>query len=121
MRRGSLIVVVLSLLVALPATAAAHTLSYSTAKRAAAAKGTEIAHQPTTVKHVTRLNRHRYEADAIWNRTDPVGCKLCGQNRSGQLVDTPTTLEYCVAELTVKFRSRRSRRVVVSLDSRSCS
>ena len=119
-RRGVAIFIVPLLLGALPAVAEAHTLSYSKAKRAAAAKGKRIAHKRTRVKSLIRMSRHRYYAQVHWTRTDPDGCIGCGYDEdTGAFYNTATT-EYCFAELTVKFRSRRSRRVVAIRDSQVC-
>lgn len=101
--------------------AEAHTLSYRAAKKTAQRKGDQVAGKRARVSTLIRQSRHRYYAQAKWTRTDPTGCKGCGYDEStGQFYDTPST-EYCWAELTVRFRSKRSRRVVAILESKSCS
>lgn len=111
---------VVPLLVAVPATADAHTLTYGKAKRAAQAKGNDLAGKRVRVNSLLRTAPHRFYAQVKWTDIDPDGCVGCGYNPStGTTYDTATT-EYCHAELSVRFRSVTSRRTRVSTISRSC-
>jgi hypothetical protein len=98
----------------------AHTLGRDKAKRAAQRKADRFAGQRTQVNVLLRQSRHRYYGQAKWTRTIPDGCKGCGYDpATGQIYDTPTT-EYCFVEMGIRFRSRRSHRVVVRITSEAC-
>ena len=122
MTRVALVVAIVAGLVfaALPAAADAHTLTYKQAKRAAQAKGDQIAAKRTRLSTLLRQNRHRYYAQVKWSFTDPDGCKSCGFNPdTGEVFDTATTVQ-CFAEITVRFRSQISSRVMARIQSKSC-
>ena len=97
MKRRTLttLMLLLALAVAAPAVAEAHTLGYTKAKRAAKAKANRFAGQSTRVTTLMRLSQHRWYAQAEWG-------------------------EYCFVELNVKFRSKRSRRVVAQITGSYC-
>ena len=119
MRPAAVIVLGLALL-ALPATTAGHTLTYSKAKRAAQKRADAHAHKRTKVNSLLRQSRHRYYAQAKWSRTIPDGCKGCGYDpATGQTYDTPTT-ESCFVEISVRFKSKRSRKVIARITSSAC-
>lgn len=104
--------------------AGAHGLTYGKAKREAQSRADLFANprseDRTTVNSLIRQSKHRYFAQAKWTRVDPVGCKGCGYDEStGEFFDTPTT-EYCSAELSIRYRSHRSRRPVGRIVSSSC-
>ncbi len=114
----------LALALAVTPAANAHTLTYGKAKREAQTRAdtfaTPRAEPRAEVNSLIRQAKHRYFAQARWTRVDPVGCKGCGYNEvTGEFEDTPTT-EYCSAELSVRYRSHRSRRPVGRIVSSSC-
>jgi hypothetical protein len=115
-------VVVLSALLALlagPATADAATLTYGRAKAAVQTKADVLAARRTTVNTLIRRGARRYYAQARWSFVDPTGCKGCAVAPDGvTIIDGPITRS-CFAEFSVRGSSR-SRRVVVSVQSRSC-
>jgi hypothetical protein len=122
MRRRVLIGLVMMLVVGLvaPGVSGAHTLSHSKAKRAGQKKADAVAGKSTKVKVVQRITRHRYGVFASWTRTVPGGCKGCGYDtETGQFYDTATT-EYCSIDMRVRFRSKRSRQLRVSVVSSAC-
>lgn len=106
----------------------AHTLTYSRAKAAVQARANSLAGQATVVNTVQRSSiprrghsAHAYYAQARWTYVDPTGCKGCAVAPDGlTLIDGPTTVS-CFAEFGVRFRSTRSRSVVVSVQSKSCA
>ena len=99
MKRRFLIaaVVLVALAVAAPA-AQAHTLGYVQAKRAAKKKADRFSGKSTRVTTLFRQGRHRYYAQAEWTQGS----------------------QECFAEFTVRFRSKRSRRVVARIVSSYC-
>ena len=102
-----------------PATADAATLTYGRAKAAVQTKADILAGQRTTVNALLRQSRLRYYAQARWSYVDPTGCKGCVVAPDGvSLTDGPITRS-CFAEFSAR-QSSRSRRVVVSVQSRSC-
>jgi hypothetical protein len=115
-------VVVLSALLALlagPATADAATLTYGRAKSAVQKRADILAGQRTTVNTLLRQGPRRYYAQARWSYVDPTGCKGCEVAPDGvSLTDGPIT-QSCFAEFSAR-QSSRSRRIVVSVRSRSC-
>lgn len=126
MRRGALAGMCILLAgFGLPASADAHTLSYSKAKAAVQKRADSIAHKHTRVNTMIRITRHRWYGQAKWQRTttDPIGCKGCGYDpATGTFYDTPTTTtEYCFVGMQVKFRSRRSHRLRTALTEHVCN
>ena len=121
MRRGLVLLLLGALSLAGPvALADAHTLSRTKAKRAMQRKANTFAGQTTRVNVLMRQSRHRYYGQAKWTKTIPDGCKGCGYNEAtGQFFDTATT-ESCFIEMYARFKSRRSRTVIVRVDSESC-
>lgn len=123
MRAGRAVLAVfaaVALLSAVAGPAEAHRLTYSKAKAAAQNKGDQVAGKRTRVNTLIRQSRHRYYAQAKWTQVIPDGCKGCVYNpTTGQVEDGPTT-EYCFVELSVRFRSRTSYRVVARLVSKVC-
>lgn len=99
MKRRFLIpaVMLVALAVAAPA-AEAHTLGYVQAKRAAKKKADRFSGERTRVTTLFRQGRHRYYAQAEWDQGS----------------------QQCFAEFTVRFRSRRSRRVVARIIGSYC-
>jgi hypothetical protein len=115
---AALITVIVAL--ASPAPAVGHTLTYSKAKRAVQKRADAHAHTRTRVNALIRQSRHWYYAQAKWTRTDPDGCKGCGYDpATGQTYDTPTT-EKCFVEISVRFKSKRSRKTVARVKSSGC-
>lgn len=99
MRRWALsigLVGVLSIVV--PSGADAHTLSFSTARRAAQLRANAFAHQSTQVGAMLRQGLHTYYVQAHWTAVDPVGCKGCGFDpNTGGVYDTPSTEYHSIA------------------------
>lgn len=114
-----MLVLSLALAVLVPATADAATLTYGRAKAAVQQRADRLAGQRTVVNSLIRQGVRVYYAQAKWSRVDPTGCKGCEVSPDGQsVVDGPQTVS-CFAEFTAR-QSSRSRRIVVSIRSRSC-
>jgi hypothetical protein len=106
-------------LAVLPSSAEAATLTYGRAKAAVQTKADVLAGQRTTVNALLRQSARTYYAQARWSYVDPTGCKGCEVAPDGvSLTDGPITRS-CFAEFSAR-QSSRSRRIVVSVRSRSC-
>ena len=117
-KRAAVLSVLLGLL-AMSAAADAATLTYGRAKAAVQKRADAFAGQRTTVNTLIRRDARRYYAQARWSFVDPTGCKGCAVAPDGvTIIDGPITRS-CFAEFSVRGSSR-SRRVVVSVQSRSC-
>ena len=113
------VVAVAAVTAGVPASAEAATLTYGRAKAAVQTKADVLAGQRTTVNALLRQDSLRYYAQARWSYVDPTGCKGCEVAPDGvSLTDGPITRS-CFAEFSAR-QSSRSRRVVVSVRSRSC-
>jgi len=113
------VVAVAAVTAGVPASAEAATLTYGRAKAAVQTKADVLAGQRTTVNALLRQDSLRYYAQARWSYVDPTGCKGCVVAPDGvSLIDGPITRS-CFAEFSAR-QSSRSRRVVVSVRSRSC-
>lgn len=107
------------LAVVAPAPAHAATLTYGRAKAAVQQRADALAGQRTTVNSLIRQGPRRYYAQARWSFVDPTGCKGCVFDvETGAVSDGPVTRS-CFAEFSARGSSR-SRRVVVSVQGRSC-
>ena len=110
-------------LLVVPASTEAHTLGYQKAKRAAKQKADRWSGYNTHIYYMHRQSRHLYEAGADWTWTDPDGCKECGDcyyvGDDYYCEDGPET-RYCLMDMTVKFRSKRSSRLVVRITDHAC-
>ena len=116
-KRAAVLSVLLLLAMVVPADAA--TLTYGRAKAAVQQRADRLAGQRTTVNTLIRRGARRYYAQARWSFVDPTGCKGCAVAPDGvTIIDGPITRS-CFAEFSVRGSSR-SRRVVVSVQSRSC-
>ena len=118
LKRTILLAVALALTV--PHPAEAQSLSYERAKSAVQRKANALAGQRTTVSSLRRTGPRRYYAQARWSYVDPDGCKGCDTAPDGQTaIDTPLRRS-CSATFTVR-QDAGSRRVIVSVQSRSCA
>ena len=129
MRRLFLVSILVAFVVA-PVTEA-HTLSYGNAKRAAQRKADAFAGQRVEVNSLFRMTRHRYHAQPRWTKTETEVCRRCDYRPTGAtdefgfpvygFFDTTQTVDrYCFVAMTVRFHSKRSRRLVTRVTDSSC-
>lgn len=109
---------------ALPATAGAHSLTYGPAKAAAQRAGNVMVGKAVRVSTVVRLSyapghTHEYGAKISWTQVNPTGCEQCLEDEDGRIVDGPIN-EECIQYLRLTVRSSRSLAIAVSAEPRTC-
>ena len=107
----------------LPASAGAHTLTYSGARERAEQRGTELTRAVAGVDqkltYCQRTSPHRFLCQVQWRFIQPAPATGCDPSE-GTCFDVPTTRN-CYARIVVRFPSRRSRGVVTTTDGQACA
>jgi hypothetical protein len=85
--------------------AEAHKLKLNEARRAAQKEADRFAGQPTRITTALRRSDHNYYMQAEWEKPGPPPFFFT---------------QFCFAELTVKFKPRKSHKVRATIDGYSC-
>jgi hypothetical protein len=103
MRKPALLASILAL--AFTGAAEAHKLKLKDARQAAQKEADAFAGQPARITAALRTSNHRYYLQAQWEKPGPPPYYFT---------------QFCSAELTAKFKPRKSKHVRATVDSFAC-